>query len=79
MALPALLPSLVLKKLEVKKVISSYRSKYLIEKCFRIMKDIVKLRPVCLTIKKRVKAHVTVCFLSYMLLVKIDEKWKILI
>jgi len=60
----------------IKKVISSYRAKYLIEKCFKIMKSIVKLRPVRLTIEKRVKAHVTVCVLSYMLLVTIDEKMK---
>ena len=63
-------------ELEIEKVISSYRAKYLIEKCFRIMKDIVKLRPVRLTKEKRVKAHVTVCVLSYMLLVTLDEKIK---
>jgi len=63
-------------ELGIEKVISSYRAKYLIEKCFRIMKDIVKLRPVRLTIEERVKAHVTVCVLSYMLLVTIDVKIK---
>jgi len=63
-------------ELEIERVISSYRAKYLIEKCFRIMKNIVKLRPVRLTIEERVKAHVTVCVLSYMLLVTIDQKIK---
>ena len=40
------------------------------------MKDIVKLRPVHLTIKERVKAHVTICVLSYLLIVSIDNKFK---
>lgn len=60
-------------QLNTEKIISCYHSKYLIEQSFRIMKDMVELRPVRLTIKERVKAHVTVCVLSYLLLITIEN------
>lgn len=63
-------------KLSTEQVLLSYRAKYLIEKSFRIIKDIVKLRPVHLTRTKRVKAHVTCCVLSFLLLVSIDNMIK---
>ena len=63
-------------QLKTAKIISCYRSKYLIEQSFRIIKDMVELRPVRLTIEERVKAHVTICVLSYLLLITIENKFK---
>jgi transposase len=59
-------------ELKTDKVIAAYRSKYLIEQSFKVIKNMVKLRPVYLTLSERVQAHVTVCVLSYLLLMTLD-------
>ncbi|MDI3548098.1 MAG: hypothetical protein PWR10_1750 [Halanaerobiales bacterium] len=64
------------KELKTDKVIAAYRSKYLIEQSFRVIKNMIKLRPVYLTISERVQAHVTVCILSYLLLMTMDNMLK---
>lgn len=60
-------------ELNTDKVIAAYRSKYLIEQSFMVIKNMIKLRPVYLTISERVQAHVTVCILSYLLLMTMDN------
>ena len=58
------------------RVIASYRSKYLIEQSFKVIKNMVKLRPVYLTMEERVKAHVTICMISYFLLMEMENTLK---
>lgn len=48
-------------------VIQKYREKNKIEEAFREMKSQLALRPIHLTRPERVKAHVTVCILAYLL------------
>lgn len=63
-------------KLKAEEVIRYYRRKNKIEEAFREIKDYLQLRPVFVTREKRVKAHVTICVLAYLLLNTIDEKLK---
>ncbi|GAB6153250.1 IS1634 family transposase [Desulfosporosinus burensis] len=49
-------------------IIQRYREKNKIEEAFREMKSQLALRPIHLTRPERVKAHVTVCILAYLLL-----------
>jgi len=48
-------------------IIHRYRAKNKIEEAFREMKSQLALRPIHLTRPERVKAHVTVCILAYLL------------
>jgi len=48
-------------------IIQRYREKNKIEEAFREMKSLLALRPIHLTRPERVKAHVTVCILAYLL------------
>ncbi len=49
-------------------VIHRYREKNKIEEAFREMKSQLALRPIHLTRPERVKAHVSICILSYLLI-----------
>lgn len=51
----------------IKEVVHKYRAKNKIEEAFREMKSQLSLRPVHLTRPERVKAHVSVCVLAYLL------------
>jgi hypothetical protein len=48
-------------------IIQRYREKNKIEEAFREMKSLLALRPIHLTRPERVKAHVTICILAYLL------------
>lgn len=48
-------------------IIQRYRAKNKIEETFREMKSQLALRPIHLTRPERVKAHVSVCILAYLL------------
>ncbi|WP_410511745.1 transposase [Paenibacillus sp. BR2-3] len=48
-------------------VIQKYRDKNKVEEAFREMKSQLSLRPIHLTRPERVKAHVSVCVLAYLL------------
>ena len=48
-------------------IVQRYREKNKIEEAFREMKSLLALRPIHLTRPERVKAHVTVCILAYLL------------
>ncbi|MDO9565423.1 MAG: IS1634 family transposase [Candidatus Desulfaltia sp.] len=60
--------------LTAKQVIGHYRKKNKIEDAFREIKSYLRLRPFHLTREKRVKAHVTICVLGYLLLNALEEK-----
>jgi transposase len=49
-------------------IIQRYREKNKIEEAFREMKSLLALRPIHLTRPERVKAHVTICILAYLLI-----------
>lgn len=53
--------------LPINEVVHKYRAKNKIEEAFREMKSQLSLRPVHLTRPERVKAHVSVCVLAYLL------------
>ncbi len=55
-------------KVNAEQVIGHYRRKNKIEDAFREIKSYLELRPIFLTREERVKAHVTICVLGYLLL-----------
>ena len=48
-------------------IIRQYREKNAVEEGFREIKGVLELRPVYLSLEDRVKAHVTICILAYLL------------
>lgn len=60
--------------LSPRQIIEYYRRKNKIEDAFREIKHYLRLRPFYLTRAKRVRAHVTVCVLGYLLLTSLEEK-----
>ncbi len=61
-------------KISAEQVIGHYRRKNKIEEAFREIKSYLRLRPFYLTREERVKAHVTICVLSYLLLNDLEER-----
>jgi len=61
-------------KLSAKQVIGHYRRKNKIEDAFREMKSYLNLRPFHLTREERVRAHVSVCVLGYLLLNTLEDE-----
>jgi len=49
-------------------MVSIYFDKDLVEKAFRSLKGVIKLRPIRHWLHNRVIAHVLICFLAYLLL-----------
>jgi len=60
--------------LSSEQVIGYYRRKNKVEDAFREIKCYLHLRPFHLTREKRVRAHVTICVLGYLLLNALEEK-----
>jgi transposase len=52
-------------KLTKKQVIGNYQQLWQIEKAFRISKTDLKIRPIFHRIKKRIEAHLCICFAAY--------------
>ncbi len=61
-------------KLSAGQAIRYYRRKSKVEEAFRELKDYLHLRPFYLSREKRVRAHVTICVLGYLLLNTLEEK-----
>lgn len=64
------------KKMAVHELIRKYFDKDTVEKAFACLKGVIKIRPVRNWIAERVKAHVFICYLSYLLLSILDFKLK---
>jgi len=64
------------KNLSSEEAVKAYFEKDLIEKAFKTLKGIVELRPVRHWLEDRVKAHVFICYLSYLLLSLLNCKVK---
>ncbi len=60
--------------LSSEQVIKHYRRKDIIEDAFREMKSYLHLRPFHLTREERVKAHVSICVLGYLLLNALEDQ-----
>ena len=48
-------------------VITSYKSLQKVERMFRVVKNNIELRPIYVRKKKRVRGHVFICFLTYLI------------
>lgn len=64
------------KKLGIYDLIRKYFEKDTVEKAFACLKGVVKIRPVRNWIAQRVKAHIFICYLSYLLISILDHKLK---
>jgi len=64
------------KDLPVEEIVRPYFEKEKIEKAFRSMKSVLGLRPIRHWLEERVKSHIFVCYLSYLLLSMLEYKLK---
>ncbi len=64
------------KKMESSELVKKYFDKDTVEKAFACLKGVVKIRPVRNWISERVKTHIFICYLSYLLLSILDYKLK---
>lgn len=64
------------KNLSVEEIVKPYFEKDRIEKAFRSLKSILGLKPIRHWLEERVKAHVFICYLSYLLLSLLESKLK---
>ena len=55
-------------------VIRQYREKNAVEEGFHEIKGLLELRPIYLTLSDRVRAHVTICILAYLLWNTLEKK-----
>jgi transposase len=62
------------KSLEPKDILKRYFEKDVVEKAFTCLKGVIKVRPVRKWIEERVRAHIFICYLSYLLLSILDYK-----
>ena len=62
------------KDLEIEKIVKHYFEKDKVEKAFRSLKSILGLRPIKHWLEERVKAHVFICYLSYLLISLLESK-----
>lgn len=61
------------KELSTKEVIQSYKNLAQVERAFRSIKDFIRLRPIYHYKPRRVKAHVFICVLAYLIEKIIDQ------
>ncbi len=64
--------------LSPKQAIGSYRRKNKIEEAFREIKSYLQIRPFHLTREERIRAHVSICVLGYLLLNALEEDLSLL-
>ena len=50
-----------------KEVISSYKSLQKVERIFKVLKNNIELRPIYVRKDRRIKGHVFICFLTYLI------------
>ena len=61
-------------ELKTQEVALAYKNLWLVENTFRNIKDILKIRPIFLWTPARVRGHVFVCFLAFLLTVTLQKK-----
>lgn len=63
-------------ELPINQIVKPYFEKDKVEKAFRSMKSILGLRPIKHWLEERVKSHIFICYLSYLLISLLDYKIK---
>ena len=64
------------KNLPIEKIVKPYFEKDKVEKVFRSLKSVLGLRPIKHWLKERVKSHIFICYLSYLLITLLKHKLK---
>ena len=64
------------KDLEIDRIVKPYFEKDKVEKAFRSLKSILGLKPIKHWLEERVKSHIFICYLSYLLISLLDYKLK---
>lgn len=64
------------KDLPTTEIVKPYFSKDKVEKAFRSLKSVLGLRPIKHWLEKRVKSHIFICYISYLLLSLLEKKIK---
>lgn len=62
------------KNLSIEEIVKPYFEKDTVEKAFRALKSILGLRPIKHWLDERVKAHIFICYLAYLLFTLIEYK-----
>jgi len=62
------------KKLSIDEIVKSYFEKDKVEKAFRSMKSILGLKPIKHWLEERVKSHIFICYISYLLISLLETK-----
>lgn len=62
------------KNLDSQKIVRQYFDKDKVEKAFRCLKSILGLRPIKHWLEERVRAHIFICYLSYLLMSLFETK-----
>ena len=62
------------KKVSINEIVKPYFEKDKVEKAFRSMKSILGLKPIKHWLEERVKSHIFICYLSYLLISLLDTK-----
>jgi len=64
------------KDLSIQEIVKPYFEKDKVEKAFRSMKSILGLKPIKHWLEERVKSHIFICYLSYLLISLLEQKLK---
>lgn len=58
-------------KLSIEKAVHQYFAKDIVERCFRLHKSVIGLRPIHVQLDNRIRAHIMICYLALVLLTTI--------
>jgi transposase len=62
--------------LSVEAIVGAYRQLQEVERAFRVLKSLVKVRPIFHWAERRVEAHIFICFLAYLLAKALELRLK---
>ena len=60
--------------MEAKDIISTYKNLERIERAFRCLKDVIKIRPINHHRDENIRGHIYICILSYLLMTTIEYR-----
>ena len=61
-------------KLPTAEIVAAYRQLHRVEEAFRVLKSLVKLRPIYHWTARRVEAHIFICVLAYLLATRLEQR-----
>ena len=59
--------------LQAEKVVDAYKGLQQVERAFRVLKDTIELRPIYVRKASRIRGHIMVCFLAYLMETLLDR------